>query len=67
MTTPATPGFIMGFQMEKAVKDPAHITLKQGKEEWQATGQNYHGRTSAQEVRLGNPSERPGLKETEIE
>lgn len=67
MTTPATPGFIMGFQMEKAVKDPAHIPLKKGKEEWQAMRQTYHGRTSAQEVRLGKPSERPSLKETEIE
>lgn len=56
MTTPATPGFSVESQMEKAVKDPAHIPLKLGKEEWQAMGQNYHGRTSAQEVRLGNPS-----------
>lgn len=67
MTTPATPGFSVESQMEKGVKDPAHIPLKQGKEEWQAMRQTYHGRTSAQEVRLGNPSERPSLKETEIE
>lgn len=52
MTTPATPGFSMGSQMEKGVKDPAHIPLKQGK----AVRQTYHvHRKSGMEIQVKDP------------
>lgn len=56
MTTPATPGFSVGSQMEKGVKDPAHIPLKQGKGEWQAVRQTYHvHRKSGMEIQVKDP------------
>lgn len=56
MTTPATPGFSVGSQMEKSVMDSAHIPCKQGKEEWQATRQTYHvHRKSGMEIQVKDP------------